>query len=125
MQRCGIEVAILSGRASKAVDIRAKELGITQIHQGSRRKLDHLEQMLKKNKLSLEEVAFMGDDFMDLPVLRRVGLAAAPANAVPEVKRTAHVITKAKGGRGAVREFAELIIQAQGKWKDVTAKYRE
>jgi 3-deoxy-D-manno-octulosonate 8-phosphate phosphatase (KDO 8-P phosphatase) len=125
LQRSGIEVAILSGRASGSVDIRAKELGITRVHQGSKRKLEVLEELLEKTGLGFEELAFMGDDLMDLPALRRVGLAAAPANAVPEVKRVAHVITKAEGGRGAVREFAELVIRAQGKWKKITARYME
>lgn len=125
LKRSGVEVAVLTGRFSKSVEVRAKELGITQVYQDAKKKLEVFDRILTDNKLKSEEVAFMGDDLMDLPVLRRAGLAACPADAVPEVKRVAHYITRAKGGQGAVREFAQMIIKAQGRWKEITARYRE
>lgn len=125
LKRCGIEVAILSGRETESVNVRAEELGISEVKQGVRRKLDVLSDILERYGVNLAETAYMGDDLMDLPALKRVGFRAAPRDAVPEVRRIADVVTKAGGGKGAVRELAELILKAQGKWKQVTAKYRE
>jgi 3-deoxy-D-manno-octulosonate 8-phosphate phosphatase (KDO 8-P phosphatase) len=125
LQRSGIKVAILSGRDSETVRVRAEELEVSQVIQGVKKKLGAFEEILTTNGLNPEALAYMGDDLMDLPILRRAGLAAAPADAVPEVKRVSDVITRARGGQGAVRELAELILKAQGKWKAATARYRE
>jgi 3-deoxy-D-manno-octulosonate 8-phosphate phosphatase (KDO 8-P phosphatase) len=125
LQRSGLEVAILSGRTSRAVDVRAEELGISQVYQGVKRKLDVFDEVLKSNGIKPDELAYMGDDLMDLPIMRRAGLSAAPSDAVPEVKRAAHVVMRAGGGRGAVREFAEFIIKAQGNWRKIMERYRE
>ncbi len=125
LMRVGFEVGILTGRFSAPVDVRAKELGIKMVYQNIKRKLDVYEELLNSFDYKAEQIAFMGDDLMDLPVLRRVGLALAPANAVAEVKEVVHHVTEAKGGDGAVREAAELMIKAQGKWEQIFARYRE
>lgn len=110
----GIKVAILSGRNSKVVDIRAAELGIPIVRQGAIRKLEVLESILAEVGLSAEETAFIGDDVNDISVLRKVGLALCPANAVAEARAEADYICRAGGGHGAVREIGEMILDAQG-----------
>ena len=119
----GIEVGILSSRSSRAVSRRARELGIRLVRQGIKDKGTELAAISKRKKLSGEEIAFLGDDWADLPVFRRVGLAIAVADSIPELKRAAHFVTDAPGGRGAVREAAEAILKAQGKWAQITKKY--
>ncbi len=123
LQRVGLEVGIMTGRDSEPVNIRARELGIELVIQGAKRKLDAFEKMLECVDYTPEQIAFMGDDLLDLPVLRRVGLALAPADAVDEVLQVVHHVTRAKGGYGAVREAAELIIKAQGKWDKIMERY--
>jgi 3-deoxy-D-manno-octulosonate 8-phosphate phosphatase (KDO 8-P phosphatase) len=98
-------------------------LGIRLVRQGIKDKGTELTAIAKKKKLAEEEIAFLGDDWADLPVFRRVGLAIAVADSIPQLKRTAHFITGAPGGRGAVREAAEGILKAQGKWAQITKKY--
>lgn len=115
-QRLGIEVGLLSGRASGATLRRAAELGITMISQDSRDKLSAYKELIAAAGVDDEEVAYMGDDLLDLPVLRRVALAAAPADAADEVRRAAHWVSGLSGGRGAVREFVEVLLRAQDKW---------
>jgi 3-deoxy-D-manno-octulosonate 8-phosphate phosphatase (KDO 8-P phosphatase) len=110
----GIVVGIITARNSKIVRMRAEELGISELYQGSFNKLEHYETVLRKYSLRDEEAAFMGDDLFDIPVLQRVGLSAAPANARPEVKRKVDLVTAASGGKGAVREFIDMIFRAQG-----------
>jgi 3-deoxy-D-manno-octulosonate 8-phosphate phosphatase (KDO 8-P phosphatase) len=119
----GIEVGILSSRSSRAVSRRARELGIRLVRQGIKDKGTELDAISREKKLSGEEIAFLGDDWADLPVFRRVGLAIAVADSIPELKRAAHFITDAPGGRGAVRETAETILKVQGKWAKITKKY--
>ena len=119
----GIEVGILSARTSRAVSRRARELGIRLVRQGIKNKGIELAAIAKRNNLSAEEIAFLGDDWADLPVFQRVGLAIAVADSIPELKRMADFITDAPGGRGAVREAAEGILKAQGKWATITKKY--
>ena len=119
----GIEVGILSARSSRAVSRRARELGIRLVRQGIKDKGTELAAIAKRKNLSGEEIAFLGDDWADLPVFQRVGLAIAVADSIPELKRTAHFVTGAPGGRGAVREAAEAILKAQGKWARITEKY--
>lgn len=123
LQRYGIKVAILTGRRSKVVEYRAKDLGIEDVYQGALNKKEVFEKILLKNKLSADEVAFLGDDIVDIPVLKRVGFSAAVADAVDVVKKSVNYVTKKVGGHGAVREICEMILQAQGKWAEVAAKY--
>jgi 3-deoxy-D-manno-octulosonate 8-phosphate phosphatase (KDO 8-P phosphatase) len=123
VQRGGIEVGIISGRESKVVANRAVELGIAQVYQKSLDKLVPYRQMLEATGLSDDQVAFMGDDIIDIPLLRRVGFAAAPADAVGEVLPFAHFVAKNRGGWGAVREVCDLILKAQGSWDTITSRY--
>jgi 3-deoxy-D-manno-octulosonate 8-phosphate phosphatase (KDO 8-P phosphatase) len=112
----GLRTGLITGRESSAVTQRARECEIEFVYQHRATKLGALEEILKATGASSNEVAYVGDDLPDLPVLQRVGLAAAVANAVPEVKRAAHFVTSRSGGEGAVREVIELIVKAQGKW---------
>ncbi len=123
LQRAGIEVAILSSRKSKVVELRAGELGIKRVIQGELEKLKAFEKLLEETNLSPEEVAYVGDDWVDIPVLKRVGFAVAVANAWPPVKEYAHYITHLPGGKGAVREVAELILKAKGLWERALSSY--
>ena len=123
LQEGGIEVGILSSRSSMAVRRRARELGIRLVYQGVKNKGTALAAIAKGKKLAGKEIAFVGDDWADLPVFRQVGLAIAVADSIPELKRMADFITDAPGGRGAVREAAEGILKAQGKWATITKKY--
>jgi 3-deoxy-D-manno-octulosonate 8-phosphate phosphatase (KDO 8-P phosphatase) len=114
-QRAGIVVGIITGRRSKVVTIRARELGIREVHQGAHNKIAVYDSILSKYGLRDEEVAYMGDDTVDLDILNRTGLSAAVADADPSVKPHVELIMKAEGGRGAVREFIDLIMKSQGK----------
>ncbi len=114
LKRHGIEIGLLSGRQSEAVVARSKELGISDIYQGVSNKQETYEALLKQKGLKDEEVAFIGDDLIDIPVMERVGLSVAVSNAVSEVKEIAHLTTKKKGGEGAVREFAEKLLKLKG-----------
>lgn len=122
-QQAGIEIGVITGRRSGAVEHRCKELGMTEIHQGNWRKLPILEEILARRGLSLEQVAFVGDDLPDLAVLRRVGLAVTVADARPEVLEVADASSERKGGCGAVREILEALIKAQGKWEPILSSY--
>ena len=123
LQKAGIEVAILSSRKSKVVELRAKELGIKRVIQGELEKLKAFKLLLEETDLAPEEVAYVGDDWVDIPVLRKVGLAVAVANAWDPVKEYAHYVTKIPGGKGAVREVAELILKAKGLWEKALYSY--
>jgi 3-deoxy-D-manno-octulosonate 8-phosphate phosphatase (KDO 8-P phosphatase) len=123
LQRYGIKIAILTGRQSKVVEYRAKDLEIDDVYQGVFNKKDVFEKILKKHKLSASSVAYLGDDIVDIPVLKRVGFSAAVADAVDVVKKSVDYITKNTGGNGAVRELCEMILQAQDKWLEVAKKY--
>jgi 3-deoxy-D-manno-octulosonate 8-phosphate phosphatase (KDO 8-P phosphatase) len=123
LQRAGVEVGIISGRSSQVVANRAAELGITRVFQGSLDKLPVYRQILADTGLADDQVAFMGDDIIDIPVMRRVGFAAAPADAVEEVLPHAHFVARNRGGWGAVRELCDLILKGQGGWETVTARY--
>ena len=118
-RQAGGRVAILSGRSSKAVVRRATELGITPVIQGVDEKLLGLRRILSETGLTADQVCAVGDDLPDLPVLTRCGLAAAVADAVPEVQAIAHFVTNAPGGQGAVREVIEWLMRAQGTWQPV------
>jgi 3-deoxy-D-manno-octulosonate 8-phosphate phosphatase (KDO 8-P phosphatase) len=125
LQRAGIEIAIITGRQSPQTQARADELGIKTVIQSAFKKLPVFLEFLKNSGTPAEQVAYMGDDYHDLPLLRRVGLAMAPADAIDEVKKIAHWIASVPGGRGAVREAAELILKARGKWEELSATYYE
>jgi len=112
----GLRTGLITGRESSAVAQRARECEIEFVYQHRATKIEALEEILQKTGADASEVAYVGDDLPDLPVLQRVGLAVAVANAVPEVKRAAHFVTRRSGGEGAVREAIELIVKAQGKW---------
>ena len=124
LQRNGIEVALVSGRRSRAVLSRAEELGIEEVHQRALRKWPVVEEMLERKGVALAEVAYVGDDLVDLPVMVRVGLSVAVADACEEVLSAAHAVTQAAGGGGAVREVAEALLRARGKWDEIVAGYR-
>ncbi len=119
-QRMGGKSVIISGRTSKAVDVRAAELGITMVVQGSSDKRAALDRVLEATGLQAAEACAVGDDLPDLPVLRSCGLAAAVADACPEVRAAAHYVTQMRGGRGVVREIVELLLRAQGRWCELT-----
>jgi 3-deoxy-D-manno-octulosonate 8-phosphate phosphatase (KDO 8-P phosphatase) len=112
----GLRTGIITGRESSAVTQRARECEVEFVYQHRATKLGALEEIIETTGASANEVAYVGDDLPDLPVLLQVGLAVAVANAVPEVKRAAHFVTTRSGGEGAVREVIELIVKAQGKW---------
>ena len=120
----GIKTAIITGRQSEMVGRRGKELGISDIFQGASDKVKVIEELVARYELTLEEVAFVGDDLNDLAVMAKVGLACAVANAVTEVKSAAHFVSSRQGGSGAVREIVELILKAQNKWDATVAAYR-
>jgi 3-deoxy-D-manno-octulosonate 8-phosphate phosphatase (KDO 8-P phosphatase) len=123
LQRAGIEVALITGRFCRAVEHRARGLGITRVHQGARDKLEAYAELLEETGLSHPEIGFMGDDLIDIPLLRRVGFAAVVPDSVPHVKPFAHYVTRAAGGHGAAREICELILRVQGLWDGVTERY--
>jgi 3-deoxy-D-manno-octulosonate 8-phosphate phosphatase (KDO 8-P phosphatase) len=125
LQRAGIEVGILSGRNSAPLAARAKELGIEKIIQGTFDKLPAFENFCEDFDINAEDIAYIGDDLHDLPVLKRVALSACPADAVDEVRNIADYICKADGGRGVVREVAELLLKSQKKWTEIIGKYQE
>ncbi len=124
LQRAGIEVAIVTGRRSDVVAMRARELGIDELHQDPKaEKLSIVQAILDRKALDWSAVAFLSDDLADVPVLRRVGLPAAVANAVQEVIALARWRTERSGGRGAVREFAEALLSARGQWITAVDEY--
>ena len=116
LQRAGIQVGIITGRTSPVVDLRAKELGITLVYQGSLRKQDSYDDIKRITGLSDHQIAYMGDDVIDVPVMRRVGFAAAPSDALPEALAVADLVTSRCGGMGAVRELCDLILKCRGDW---------
>lgn len=119
-----VKTGVVSGRVSPATEERARQVKMTYVYQGHIEKVPILEQILADAKISASEVAYMGDDLTDVVILRRVGLAIATANAREEVKRAAHYVTQAAGGRGAVREVAELLLKAQNRWDEILKHYQ-
>ncbi len=123
LQGTGVELAIITGRSSHAVECRAKNLGITLVHQGAHDKLAVYESLCRELNLQYDETAFMGDDVVDLPVMRRAGLAIAVPAAPDLIKAHSHYITQRAAGRGAVREACEFIMQAQDSFDAAMAPY--
>ena len=122
-QRLTLTVGFLSARVSASTAQRARQLGVTLLHQGVASKLDTYQQILDGLMLEDEQVAYMGDDVLDLGVLSRAGLAAAPADAAPDVRSRVHWVSSARGGDGAARELIELILRAQDKWDGIIGAY--
>jgi 3-deoxy-D-manno-octulosonate 8-phosphate phosphatase (KDO 8-P phosphatase) len=114
LHKAGIATAIITGRTSKAVALRAKELAIAYVEQGAKDKLAVFKRLAKKLGVDAQACAYMGDDVQDLEVMKRCGFAVAVPNAIDEVRSVAHYITRAAGGRGAVREFCDLVLRARG-----------
>jgi len=123
VQRHGISVGILTVRKSDVVEHRARDLKITEVYQGALNKKEVFEKILEKNHLKPEDIAYMGDDIVDIPVLKRVGFSVAVADALEVVKKAVDYVTVSKGGQGAVREVCDMLLQAQGFWPEVAARY--
>jgi 3-deoxy-D-manno-octulosonate 8-phosphate phosphatase (KDO 8-P phosphatase) len=124
LQQAGVEVAVVSGRFSRATALRASELGITECHQDNgAQKVQAIAGILERMGIGWEEVAMVADDIPDLAVVRRVGLPVAVANAQPEILREARWVTEARGGRGAVREFVRALLLARGEWEELVEAY--
>ena len=123
LHRAGLKSGIISGRNSSAVQRRAEALGMSFVVQGVADKLQAFAETIAQAGVSDEEVAFIGDDLTDIPLMVRSGLGVAVADAAPEARERAHYVTKLAGGYGAVREVIELILKAQGRWDDLTADF--
>jgi 3-deoxy-D-manno-octulosonate 8-phosphate phosphatase (KDO 8-P phosphatase) len=124
LRKAGIRVAIITGRVSDSVRLRAAELGVEDVAQDAyARKLPAFSRVLERHGIGIDEAAFIGDDFPDLAILRLVGLPVAVGNAVPEITRACRLHLTRHGGRGAVREFAEVLLSARGEWESLTEAY--
>jgi 3-deoxy-D-manno-octulosonate 8-phosphate phosphatase (KDO 8-P phosphatase) len=123
LQEGGVEVGLITARESEAVTRRAEDLGLKHVFQKTRNKLEIFEKLTNELSLQNSEVGYMGDDWLDLPLLVRVGFAATVADAVPEVREAAHYVTKRGGGKGAVREVCDLILDAKGIHASLLEKY--
>jgi len=122
-QRAGLRIAIISGRKSSVVQARARELGVAHLYEMAWVKTEPYEKVLAEEELTDEEVCYVGDDVVDIPLLRRAGLGVAVADAVEETKKHSHIVTERGGGRGAVREVIEFILKAQDKWDEAMIRY--
>ncbi|MFH1836735.1 MAG: HAD-IIIA family hydrolase [Candidatus Omnitrophota bacterium] len=125
LKRAGLKCVILTAKASRVVKKRAKELKIDKVYQNFHYKINAYAKIMKKFRVKNEEICFIGDDVIDIPILRRVGLAITVPNARESVKGYAHYMTKKEGGQGAVREICDMLLKAQGIWDKVTEKYFE
>lgn len=123
LKKAGIPTILITAKNSKAIKPRAKDMHVDAVFANIHPKSLVLAMILKKYKLTSDEVCFVGDDLVDLCMMKKVGLPIAVFNAVPEIKQSAAYITLREGGRGAVREVAELILKAQGKWKEIVGLY--
>jgi len=119
----GLKTGIISGRTSSAVERRAQDLKMSYVRQYAKDKVKALNEILAAAGVTADECAYIGDDVADIPVMQRVALAVAVADAVPETKQAAHYVTGLKGGHGAVREVCDLILKAQGKWDEVMKRF--
>ncbi len=123
LQRVGIDVAIITGRESEVVKMRAEELGINLIYQNAKMKIEAYQDLKKKTGFEDKQIAYIGDDLPDIPVMKKVGFAVAVANCSDETKEAAHYVTKNQGGKGAIREVTDLIIKLQQKWGKIMERY--
>ena len=122
-QRVGLKFAIITGRSSVAVDKRARELNIKDVYQNEKKKIEAYEKILSAYNLDDEEACYIGDDLVDMPVMKRVGYSVCVSDGAKEVCEIADYITKASGGKGAVREVIEKVIMVQGKWDEILSGY--
>ncbi len=125
IKKSGLKCVILTARESKAVLKRAKELDIDKVYHNFHYKIQAYDDIKKTFKVQDEEICFMGDDLIDIPILKRVGFSAAPVNAVGSVREIVDFVSEKKGGRGAVRELCEFVLKTQGTWDEVTSVYYE
>jgi 3-deoxy-D-manno-octulosonate 8-phosphate phosphatase (KDO 8-P phosphatase) len=125
LHKAGIKVGIITGRHSKVVERRAQELGITEVYQRCHIKSVAYEHLLEKMGIDDREVAYIGDDIVDIAIFKRVGLSVAVADATEETKAEAMIVTENRGGRGAVREICDLILKSNGKWKELMDEYSQ
>jgi 3-deoxy-D-manno-octulosonate 8-phosphate phosphatase (KDO 8-P phosphatase) len=123
LHRAGLKSGIISGRISSALERRAQSLGVSYLWQGRDDKRQAFADTLAQAQVTSDEIAFVGDDLTDLPLMAQAGFAVAVADAVAEVKARAHYVTTLKGGKGAVREVVELILKAQGRWDDLVKSF--
>jgi 3-deoxy-D-manno-octulosonate 8-phosphate phosphatase (KDO 8-P phosphatase) len=123
LQRGGVEVAIISGRSSRALQLRAENLGIRELHMGIEDKRGLMQSLARARGIDLGQTGYMGDDVVDLPILRACGFSATVADGHDEVKSRVDYVAALGGGRGGVREVCELILRAQGKWQAAMAEY--
>jgi len=123
--KAGIRVALITGRQSKVVERRARELGITELYQRCHIKTVAFDHIIEKYGLTEKEVAYMGDDIVDIPIFRRVGIPIAVNDATDEARDHAAVVARHRGGRGAVREICEFLLKAKGLWESMTKEYFE
>lgn len=121
--RNGLEIALITGRRSEIIHRRAEELGITLLYEGVKDKALQLKQIAAERGISLDEIAYMGDDLNDLPAMVQAGISFAPADAAKDVLKAVNAVASCNGGRGAVREIIELILEAQGKWENIVKAY--
>jgi 3-deoxy-D-manno-octulosonate 8-phosphate phosphatase (KDO 8-P phosphatase) len=122
-RRAGLKSGIISGRNSSALERRARGLHVEYVRQGSEDKIKVFEELLGLAEVDENEVAFVGDDLNDIPLMLRSELAVAVADAAEETRGVAHLVTQAAGGSGAIREVVEVILKAQGRWEEVTESY--
>jgi len=122
-RKAGLKTGVITKRISQSLALRARDLRMDFVRQGVERKRIALNEILQQTGCTEDQVCCMGDDIIDLPMLRHCGLAAAPANGRPEVKEAAHVITDREGGKGAARDLIEFILKAQGVWDEAAAQY--
>ena len=122
-QKCGFRFGLLTARTSHVVQVRAAELSIDIVRQGFEQKLPAAKEVAQSLNLNLDQVCYIGDDLTDLPVIREVGLGVTVADGVAEVQKAAAHVTKAYGGRGAIRELIETMLKAKQRWEDIVARY--
>lgn len=122
-QRGGLQFGLVSGRSSSTVAMRATELDIVEVHQGIGDKAARVRDILDRTGIDPAATCFVGDDLVDIPAMRLVGLAAAPANAAPEARAAAHLVTESGGGHGAAREVIDFVLRATGKWDTVVERF--
>jgi 3-deoxy-D-manno-octulosonate 8-phosphate phosphatase (KDO 8-P phosphatase) len=123
IQRYGIHIMLLTGRSSQVVVHRARELNITEVHQRVLNKLEYFTEFMNQRGLTFAEIAYVGDDVVDIPLLRQAGFSATVKDAAEEVFPLVDYVSPCEGGRGAVRDICKLILKAQGKWEEVARRY--
>jgi len=123
LHRAGLRSGIISGRTSRLVELRAADLGVSYVRQGALDKIEVFESLLAEAGVAPGHAAYVGDDVVDIPLMRRSGLAVAVADASPDTRDAAHHVTTLPGGHGAVREVCELILKAQGRWDELMKRY--